>query len=149
MHHMVSGTLAPLYTVFGLKLGCSGAAAPIGSIRPSARPFPPLRAQEPASQALDPASQASEPARQASEPASQASEPASQASEALRPAWLALRPDWMGLRPAWLALGPLRGGTDIRMDGRTYGRTDGRKISPFYRTSSPIGAAAQKPPYQI
>ena len=29
-HHMVSGTLAPLYTVFGLKLGCSGEAAPIG-----------------------------------------------------------------------------------------------------------------------
>ena len=29
-HHMVSGTLAPLYTVFGVKLGCSGAAAPIG-----------------------------------------------------------------------------------------------------------------------
>ena len=29
-HHMVSGTLAPLYTVFGLKLGCNGAAAPIG-----------------------------------------------------------------------------------------------------------------------
>ena len=24
------------------------------------------------------------------------------------------------------------------------GRTDGRKISPFYKTSSPIGAAAQK-----
>ena len=29
-HHMVSGTLAPLYIVFGLKLGCSRAAAPIG-----------------------------------------------------------------------------------------------------------------------
>ena len=29
-HHIVSGTLAPLYTVFGLTLGCSGAAAPIG-----------------------------------------------------------------------------------------------------------------------
>ena len=28
--------------------------------------------------------------------------------------------------------------------GWTYGRTDGRKISPFYRTSSPIRAAAQK-----
>ena len=28
--HLVSGTLAPLYVVFGLKLGCSGAAAPIG-----------------------------------------------------------------------------------------------------------------------
>ncbi len=25
-HHMVSGNLAPLYIVFGLKLGCSGAA---------------------------------------------------------------------------------------------------------------------------
>ena len=47
---MVSSTLAPLYTVFGLKLGCSGAAAPIGeevlengeifcsSIRPSVHP---------------------------------------------------------------------------------------------------------------
>ena len=38
------------------------------------------------------------------------------------------------------------------MDGRTYGRTyvrtdgwtDGRKISPFYRTLSPTRAAAQK-----
>ena len=29
-HHMVSETLAPLYTIFKLKLGCSGAAAPIG-----------------------------------------------------------------------------------------------------------------------
>ena len=45
-HHMVSGTLAPLYTVFGLKLGCSGAAAPIGdsrmgrfSVHSSIRPF--------------------------------------------------------------------------------------------------------------
>ena len=28
-HHMVSGTLAPFYTVFGLQLGCNGAAAPI------------------------------------------------------------------------------------------------------------------------
>ena len=27
---MVSGTLAPLYIVFRLKLGCSGAAAPMG-----------------------------------------------------------------------------------------------------------------------
>ena len=34
-----------------------------------------------------------------------------------------------------------RGG---RTDVRTNGRTDERKISPFYRTSSPIGAAAQK-----
>ena len=64
-HHMVSGTLAPLYTVFGLKLGCSGAVAPIG--RFSVRPSVPLsRAQKPARQALDPASQASEPASQPS-----------------------------------------------------------------------------------
>ena len=31
-------------------------------------------------------------------------------------------------------------------DGRTNERTDERKISPFYRTSSPIGAAALPPP---
>ena len=42
------------------------------------------------------------------------------------------------------------GRTDGRMDGRTDGRmdgrTNGRKISPFYRTSSPIGAAALPAP---
>ena len=32
------------------------------------------------------------------------------------------------------------------MDGRTDGRTKERKISPFYRTLSPIGAAALPPP---
>ena len=31
------------------------------------------------------------------------------------------------------------------MDGQTDGWTDGRNFSPFYRTLSPIGAAAQKP----
>ena len=35
------------------------------------------------------------------------------------------------------------------MDGRTDGWTDGQKISPFYRTSSPIGAAALPPPMKI
>ena len=35
-----------------------------------------------------------------------------------------------------------RGGTYVRTDVRT----DERKISPFYRTSSPIGAAALPPP---
>ena len=39
--------------------------------------------------------------------------------------------------PDWLGLGPSRG-------GRTYGRMNGQKISPFYTTSAPIGAAAQK-----
>ena len=32
------------------------------------------------------------------------------------------------------------------MDGRTYRRMYRRKISPFYRTSSPIWAAALPPP---
>merc|ERR1712212_1280721 len=32
------------------------------------------------------------------------------------------------------------------MDGRTNERTDGWKISPFYRTLSPIGAVALPPP---
>ena len=36
------------------------------------------------------------------------------------------------------------GQTDGGTGGWTYGRTYGRKISPFYRTSSPIGAATQK-----
>ena len=44
---------------------------------------------------------------------------------------LGLRPGWLGLRSGWLAQ---RG--DERMNVQ--------KISPFYRTSSPIGAAAQK-----
>ena len=77
----------------------------------------------------------------------------------LRPGWLDLRPGWLGLRPGWLGLRPgwmaQRGGRmDIRMDvwtygrtsGRTYGQMYGRKISPFYRTSSPIGTAALPPP---
>ena len=66
---MVSDTLAPLYTVFGLKLGCSGAAACLADF--------------------------------------------------------------------WA----LEGG-----DERTDEWMDGRKISPFYRTSSPIGAAAPLQP---
>ena len=36
------------------------------------------------------------------------------------------------------------GRTDKWTDGRTDERMDGQKISPFYRTLSPIGAAAQK-----
>ena len=119
-------------------------------VRPSIRPYvPPSRAQEPARQASKPASQASEPARQASEPLRPgwlALRPGWLALRpawlAMRPAWLALRPDWLGLRPAWLAFGPSRGErTDGWIDVRTYVR----KISPFYRTSSPIGAAALLP----
>ena len=146
---MVSGALAPLYTVFGLKLGYSGAAAPIGdkvlqngeifrlfvcpSIRPSVHlsihPFPPLRAQEQARQALDPSSQASEPAKQASEPLRPGWLALRPACLALKPAWLALRPDWLGLRPAWLALGPSRGGwTDGRTYGWMYGQTENLPI---------------------
>ena len=33
---------------------------------------------------------------------------------------------------------------DKQMDGRMDGRTDGRNFSPFYKTLSPVGAAAQK-----
>ena len=36
-HHMVSGTLAPFYTVFWLKLGCNGAASEawLAALKPS------------------------------------------------------------------------------------------------------------------
>ena len=60
----------------------------------------------------------------------------------LRPGWLGLRPGWLGFRPGWLGFRPgwmaQRGGTDRQMYQR--------KISPFYRTSSPIGATALPPP---
>ena len=46
--------------------------------------------------------------------------------------------------------GRMDGQTDGQMDGRTDGwmdkQMDGRKISPFYRTLSPIGAAASLQP---
>ena len=45
--------------------------------------------------------------------------------------------EWLAGPQAWLD-GPEGG------NGRTDKRTNGRKISPFYRTLSPIGAAAQK-----
>ena len=50
-----------------------------------------------------------------------------------------------GLKEPDLDLSGLGGG-DVRTDGRTYVRTYGRKISLFYRTSSPIGAAAPLQP---
>ena len=34
----------------------------------------------------------------------------------------------------------------VQRGERTDGQMDGRKISPFYRTSSPMGAAALPPP---
>ena len=51
---MVSAILAPLYIVFGLKFGCSGAAAPIGDevlkngeiVRPSPPPLEGPRASQ-------------------------------------------------------------------------------------------------------
>ena len=109
------------------------------SVRPS---VPPSRAQEPARQALDPARQASEPARQASEPARQASEPASQPGLEGSEACLAGSEAWLDGSKACLAGSwALEGG-----NGWTNGRMDGRKISPFYRTSSPIGATAPLQP---
>ena len=58
----------------------------------------------------------------------------------LRPSQPGLSPSQPGLRPSQLSLKP-EGGTD----GHTDGRTNKQKISPFYRTLSPIGAAALLP----
>merc|ERR1712168_1711118 len=60
-----------------------------------------------------------------------------------RPGWQGLRPGWLGLRPGWLGLRP---GWMAQRGERTDGQTDRQKISPFYRTSSPNGAAALPPP---
>ena len=56
-------------------------------------------------------------------------------------------PSWLAGPQAWLD-GPEGGNgrTEGRTDEQTNKRTYGRKISPFYRTSSPIGAAALPPP---
>ena len=51
--------------------------------------------------------------------------------------WLADLKAWLDGPRAWLAL---RG-----MDGRTYCQMDEWKISPFYRTLSPIAALTSKP----
>ena len=53
------------------------------------------------------------------------------------PLW-AIHPGWLGLRPGWMAQ---------RGDVQTNGQTNVRKICPFYRTLSLIGAAAQKPTF--
>ena len=84
---------------------------------------------------VHPASQArpeGQPARPEVQPARPEAQSASQPSLRLQ-AWLA--------GPQALLDGP-EGGTDKR----TNERMDGRKISPFYRTLSPIGAAALPPP---
>ena len=91
------------------------------SVRPSVRLSPPLG---------HPARSEAQPARPEAQPARSEAQPASQPSLRLQ-AWLA-RPQ------AWLD-GP-EGGTD--------GQTNEWKISPFYRTLSPIGAAALIPPMQ-
>ena len=49
---------------------------------------------------------------------------------------------WLAGREAWLA-GWLAG---CERDGRPDGQMDGWKISPFYRTLSPIGGAAPLQP---
>ena len=77
---------------------------------------------QPASQASVPAHQVSGPASQASVPARQASVPASQASVLASKASVQVS----------------------KASGRTDGKTNKRKIFPFYRTLLPIGAAAQK-----
>ena len=59
------------------------------------------------------------------------------------PSQLALRPSQLALRPSWLALKSSQ--LIDCQDRQTDRRTDGRKISPFYRTSSPTRAAALLP----
>ena len=75
------------------------------------------------------------PARPESQPARPEAQPARSEAQASRPEVQKVRPGWLGLRPGWMAQ---------RGDGRMYVYTYIWKISPFYKTSSPLGAAAQK-----
>ena len=108
-------------------------------LRPS-QPGPVSQASGPASQASGPASQASSSASQSSGLASQVSGPTSQASRpASQPQAQPARPLAQSARPSQPGLWPSQ---PASQEGRTDGKTDKWKISPFYRTSSPIGAAA-------
>ena len=104
---------------------------------PYVRPYvrlsvrPPLWAIQPGLRPSQPVLRPSQPGLRSSQPAkSQASGMAGLASDLA---------GWASGLAGWRR----GGGTDGRMDKRT----DGRKISPFYRTLSPIGAAAQKSPH--
>ena len=146
---MVSGSLALLYFLLGFHGGRQGSGPDRGrspvewgdfpSVRPFVRPFVHPSVHSPLL-AIQPGLRPSQPDLRPSQP-SLKPETWLAGWLGLRPGWLGLRPGWLGLRPGWMAQ---RGG---RTDERMYERTDGRKISPFYRTSSPIGAAAQKKVY--
>ena len=110
-------------------------------VRSFVREAQPARPEaQPARPEAQPARPEAQPARPEAQPARPEAQPASQPTSGFRPGWLGLRPGWLGLRPSWMARGGMYGQTD----GRTNERTDVRKIFPFYRTLSPIGAAAQK-----
>ena len=84
-----------------------------------------------------PARPVAQPARHEVQPARPEAQPAR--SEALPASLPSLRLQaWLAGPQAWLD-GP-EGGANRR----TNEQMNGQKISPFYRTSSPIGAAAQK-----
>ena len=148
---MVSGSLALLYFFLGFNGGRQGSGPDRGqspvewgdfpSICTSIRPSIPHLEGPRASQAGLRPSQSGLRASQAGLRASEAWLAGSEACLTGSEACLAGSEACLAGYKACLAGSwALEGG-----DGRTYGRTYGRKISPFYRTSSPIGAAAQKP----
>ena len=121
------------------------------SVRSSVCPFvPPLWASQPGLRPSQQGPGPSQPGPGPSQPGPRPSQPGPRPSQpGLRPSQPDLRPSQpasqdsgfrhggLGLRPGWMSQ---------RGDGRADGRTDERKISPFYRTLSPIGDAALPPP---
>ena len=110
------------------------------SVRPSVRLF--IRTSPP--WAIQPDLRPSQPGLRPSQPGLRPSQPSLRPSQpGLRPNQPGLRPNQPGLRPSQPGLaGWPGGGMYGQTDGRTYKQTDVRKISPFYRTLSPIRAAA-------
>ena len=143
---MVSGSLALLYFLLGFHGGRQGSSpdrgvhSPLWSSQPGLRPSQPgLRPSQPGLRPSQPGLRPSQPGLRPRQPGMRSSQPASlrlQAWLAGPGAWLTGPEAWLAGPQAWLA------GPQAWLEGPEGGRTDKRKIFPFYRTSSPIRAAA-------
>ena len=133
---MVSGSLALLYFLLGFHGGRQGSGPDRGQSPVEWGDFPSVRSfVRPPLWASQPGLRQSQPGLRPSQPGLRPSQPASQPQASGLAGWASGLAGWASGLAGWP-----RGG-----NGRTDRRTYVRKISPFYRTLSPIGAAALLP----